>query len=536
MSELFGKSLIGTRVGDYLVQDLVGQGGMSMVFRARDERLGRQVALKVLAPQLALDTRFRQRFVRESRTVAGIDHPNIIPIFEAGEADGLLFIAMRYVEGRDLRGLLDHEGPPPVARANRLLSQVASALDSAHQQGLVHRDVKPANILIAGGAGTGEPEHVYLTDFGLTKSTYSLAGLTSQGQFLGTPRYVAPEQITGQPVDGRSDLYALGCVAYEVLTGVPPFQRDSELALLYAHVSDDPAPVTSHRPDLPPSVDLVMARALAKSPVERYGTCREFVAALRDAISGEDFTGLAAYRPAGHPVDTRPPLGSSTHPSHPRAPSAPAPRPAARIRLTRGRLAGVAFAVLAVIALGVAFLTLRGGGGNVWKKYPSTVAAPFTFSYPGGWEARTHADLFAVASPAAEEFERLFTTPIAGDWTSVNGLISQEPARAQGVYTGVSDSLNLSDSSENLQESLKSLMPGEVGYAGAPVPVTVGGHPAFRIDGVVSDPKAGGRLDFFAYVVQRPGAPAAFLTFFCAPASCDRPLFDRMISGAVIGQ
>ncbi|HEY9525089.1 MAG TPA: serine/threonine-protein kinase, partial [Thermopolyspora sp.] len=282
--------LVGTRMGDYLIESVVGRGGMATVYRARDQRLNRLVALKVLAPQLAHDPRFRDRFVRESRLVASIDHPHIIPIYEAGEANELLFIAMRYVEGRDLRRLIQAEGPLPVARANRLFSQIASALDSAHLNGLVHRDVKPANILVARGptAGDAESDHVYLTDFGLTKSTYSQEGLTSQGQFMGTPRYVAPEQIRGLPVDGRSDLYAFACVVYEALTGQPPFQRDTELALLYAHVSHEPPPLTPYRPDLPHAANGVMFQALAKSPTERYATCQQFVTALRDAISGMD--------------------------------------------------------------------------------------------------------------------------------------------------------------------------------------------------------------------------------------------------------
>uniref|UniRef100_UPI002029B317 serine/threonine-protein kinase n=1 Tax=Sphaerisporangium fuscum TaxID=2835868 RepID=UPI002029B317 len=293
-------SLVGTRMADYRIEAVVGRGGMATVYRARDSRLGRAVALKVLAPQLSQDQRFRDRFVRESRLVAGIDHPNIIPIYEAGESGDLLFIAMRYVEGPDLRGLVQSNGPLPVARAHRLFSQIASALDAAHQHGMVHRDVKPANIMIVEGSER-DPEHVYLTDFGLTKSTYSEAGLTSHGHFMGTPRYVAPEQIRGLPVDGRSDLYAFACVVYEVLTGLPPFQRETELALLYAHVAHDPPPLTPYRPDLPHAVNRVMARALAKSPDERYATCGEFVAALRDAISGEERQSAPPAASAGTP-------------------------------------------------------------------------------------------------------------------------------------------------------------------------------------------------------------------------------------------
>ncbi|MBX6385856.1 MAG: protein kinase, partial [Microbispora sp.] len=326
--------LVGRRLGDYTVEAVVGRGGMATVYRARDRRLGRAVALKVLAPQLAHDDRFRDRFVRESRMVASIDHPNIIPVYEAGERDDLLFIAMRYVEGSDLRRLVQEEGPLPVGRAYPLFTQIASALDAAHAHGLVHRDVKPANILVTRSG------HVYLTDFGLTKSSSAEAGLTSQGHFMGTPRYVAPEQIRGLPVDGRSDLYAFACVVYEALAGQPPFQRDSELALLYAHVSHDPPPLTPYRPDLPHAVNPVITRALAKSPDERFPTCQAFVSALRDAISGGDPAEPVSpsYPPVQHagsrPQGSFPPAGSSSLPpgtrppvSHPAAPATPVSHP-----------------------------------------------------------------------------------------------------------------------------------------------------------------------------------------------------------------
>ncbi|WP_432932053.1 protein kinase domain-containing protein [Microbispora sp. CA-135349] len=312
--------LVGRRLGDYTVEAVVGRGGMATVYRARDQRLGRAVALKVLAPQLAHDDRFRDRFVRESRMVASIDHPNIIPVYEAGERDDLLFIAMRYVEGSDLRKLVQSEGPLPVGRANPLFAQIASALDSAHAHGLVHRDVKPANILVT------RSDHVYLTDFGLTKSSSAEAGLTSHGHFMGTPRYVAPEQIRGLPVDGRSDLYAFACVVYEALAGQPPFQRDTELALLYAHVSHDPPPLTPYRPDLPHAVNAVIARALAKSPAERFPTCQVFVSALRDAISGGASGPAGAVSPSyppasGQSPEVPGPSGSRPHSSYP--PAAP---------------------------------------------------------------------------------------------------------------------------------------------------------------------------------------------------------------------
>jgi serine/threonine protein kinase len=282
-SELLGKQIAG-----YLVESEIGRGGMAVVYRTRDLRLDRTVALKLLAPELARSDTFRKRFTHESRVAAAIDHPHIVPVFEAGETDGILYIAMRFVAGQDLRALLDREGPLSVRVAGRIASQVASALDAAHDHDLVHRDVKPGNILIAAGTDSEHPEHVYLTDFGLTKKSLSLTGFTTAGQFVGTLDYVAPEQISGRPVDGRCDVYSLGCVVFESMAGTPPFQRDDDMALLWAHQFDPPPPLTEQRPDIPASVDDVLAKALAKSPDDRYDSCLEFVAALRVACAGRE--------------------------------------------------------------------------------------------------------------------------------------------------------------------------------------------------------------------------------------------------------
>lgn len=275
-SDLQGKQIAG-----YVVESEIGRGGMAVVYKARDLRLDRTVALKLLAPELARNDTFRQRFAHESKVAAAIDHPHIVPVFEAGETDGMLYIAMRYVPGQDLRAMLDRTGPLPVATAARIAGQIASALDAAHDHDLVHRDVKPGNILVAEGTDSDHPEHVYLTDFGLTKKSLSLTGFTTVGQFVGTLDYVAPEQISGKPVDGRCDVYSLGCVVYETLVGGPPFQRDDDMALLWAHQYDPPPPPSSLRPDLPAGVDEVLAKALAKAPEDRWNTCLEFTGALR---------------------------------------------------------------------------------------------------------------------------------------------------------------------------------------------------------------------------------------------------------------
>ncbi|MZF86136.1 serine/threonine-protein kinase [Streptomyces sp. SID5643] len=278
--------LIGQQIAGYRIEQEIGRGGMAVVYRARDLRLERTVALKLLAPELARNDTFRRRFTHESRAAAAIDHPHIVPVFEAGETDGVLYIAMRYVAGSDLRHVLDREGPMPPVTAVRVAAQVASALDAAHDHGLVHRDVKPGNILVSRGTDSDHPEHVYLTDFGLTKKSLSLTGFTTVGQFVGTLDYVSPEQISGKPVDARCDVYGFACVVFETLAGHPPFLRDDDMALLWAHQYDEPPPVTEDRPDLDPRVDPVFAQALAKIPDDRYPSCLAFVAALRAATTG----------------------------------------------------------------------------------------------------------------------------------------------------------------------------------------------------------------------------------------------------------
>jgi Protein kinase domain/WD domain, G-beta repeat/WD40-like Beta Propeller Repeat len=279
----------GSLVAGYRLEAQVGAGGMAVVFRARDERLGRLVALKILVPALTADSAFRRRFIGESRAAAAVDDPHIIPVYEAGEASGVLFIAMRFVLGGDLRRVLEREGPLAPARAAEFISPVASALDAAHAAGLVHRDVKPANILV--DARAGRPDHVYLSDFGVSKGAVSSVSLTAAGQFLGTPGYSAPEQIRGLAVDGRTDQYALACVAYQLLTGTAPFERDQGMAVLLAHLSEPAPSLVSRRPNLPEAADRVLARALAKGPQDRFGSCEAFAAALRQAF------GLAPYHP-----------------------------------------------------------------------------------------------------------------------------------------------------------------------------------------------------------------------------------------------
>ncbi|HET7296023.1 MAG TPA: serine/threonine-protein kinase [Gemmatimonadales bacterium] len=298
--------LVGEDFAGYRLRAVLGRGGMSVVYEAENPRLGSTIALKVLAPELSTDDVFRARFLKESRIAASLNHPNVIPIYDTGPCGELLFIAMRYVAGSDLRSVLAHGGRISPGQALLLVGQTGRALDAAHRHGLVHRDVKPANVLIERGA-EGDPDHVYLADFGITKHTLSRSGLTATGQFVGTIDYIAPEQIQDKPVDGRTDIYSLGCVLYECLTGRVPFVKSVDAAVIWAHVEEPPRPPSSVNDELPREIDEVIARALAKEPAERYATCREFLsaaeAAFRAAPSGAAEVTYASGPPsvlAGH--------------------------------------------------------------------------------------------------------------------------------------------------------------------------------------------------------------------------------------------
>jgi streptogramin lyase len=271
---------VGTEIGGYRIDRVIGRGGMSVVYLAEHVRLGRMVALKLLAPEFAESGSLRDRFLRESKIAASIDHPNIVPIYDADEADGVLYIAMRYVEGTDMRRVIREEGPLEPDRASAIVTQIAGALDAAHAHGLVHRDVKPGNVLLT------KDDHVYVADFGLTKRAVSVSGLTATGELVGTIDYVAPEQIKGDPIDARADVYSLGCLVYEALTGSPPYPRELEVGVLWAHVEELPPKPTQARPDLPAGVDDVVANAMAKDPNERSQRAGDVALALSTVLRG----------------------------------------------------------------------------------------------------------------------------------------------------------------------------------------------------------------------------------------------------------
>ena len=388
---------IGAVLAGYRVESLLGRGGMSVVYLAEHVSLGRKVALKVLASPLAHDPSFRERFMRESQRAAGLDHPNVIPIYDAGEidggdADGLLYIAMRYVDGPDLRSLLRRDGRLGVGRTLYMLDQVASALDAAHDNDLIHRDVKPSNILIA------EPsEHVYLTDFGVAKQS-TAPDLTRTGIFVGTIEYAAPEQIEGLTLDRRTDVYALGCVLYECLAGRPPFERDAEVAVMHAHLTSPPPRLTEAAPGPAqgarsgrcPGDGEVARRAVRDGSRARRRRPRDH-ATRPDGVPAryQPLRGAARHDPAGGSGEIAPPVdvapsepaapsgeGSIAEPAQPEpvalpAPAAPPPdAPSARRAPSVPRWGGTAIlvALAAIVSATAAYLVARGDG--------ETAAAP----------------------------------------------------------------------------------------------------------------------------------------------------------------
>ena len=268
---------IGTEVAGYRIDQAIGRGGMGVVYRAEHLTLGRQAALKIIVPNLAESEGFRTRFLQEARIAATLVHPNVVTVYDAGDVGGLLYIAMQYVEGSDLAKVLRSDGRLKPFRALDVLRQVAAALDAAHAAGLVHRDVKPGNILIQG-------RDAYLTDFGLTKRLSSGDALTRPGEVVGTVHYLAPEQIEGKDVDGRTDVYALGCLLYQCLSGELPYPRDSDIAVIYAHIQEDPPKLSVRRPDLPAGLDQVIAKAMEKSPDRRFNTCHDLISAARGVV------------------------------------------------------------------------------------------------------------------------------------------------------------------------------------------------------------------------------------------------------------
>jgi DNA-binding beta-propeller fold protein YncE len=368
-----GEFAPGSVFAGHRIEAVAGRGGMGVVYRARQLSLGRTVALKVIAPALMQDAAMRRRFVRESQVAASIDHPHVIPIYYTGEEDGVAFIAMRFVAGDDVRTLVRRKGPLPPERAVRLVRQVAAALDAAHATGLVHRDVKPANVLL------GQGDHVYLTDFGLTKHALSEpgAGVTREGHWVGTLDFVSPEQIRGERVDARSDVYALGCLLFYVLAGVPPFARESDEAKLWAHLTEPPPNLPEAARVAAERLDAVIGRALAKTPEQRYRSAGDLGRAAAAAVSGhrleqsERVVAVGAAAPIE--VETRT-AGTWLAPPVSATPSA------RRSGVDRRAAAAAAVLVAALVALAAILATRDSGSNGVTadrtKQQPKPIPSP----------------------------------------------------------------------------------------------------------------------------------------------------------------
>ncbi|SDI53422.1 serine/threonine protein kinase [Actinokineospora alba] len=386
------EDLTGRRLGHYRIDGVLGKGGMSVMYRATDVRLGRKVALKVIAEHLTEDPEFRERFVDEARNTSAIDHSNVVPLYDFGEVDGLLYIAMRLVEGADMASLVK-DGPMAPQRAISLLSQVAEALDNLHERGLVHLDVKPANVLVT--SRESATEHVYVADFGLTRRG-ATGHRTRGGDFLGSPTYAAPEHLRGEPVDGRTDAYSLACVLFACLSGRPPFQGQVS-EVIQGHLNREAPRLTEFAPGLPPAIDDVVRRGMSKQPGQRYASCRELIAAARQALS-------APARPA--PQQQQRPVQQQTFqqfPTPPRQPQQsshaepvrlrpPVPAGAAAFGKERGGNRWIAPVLVGLVAIGLiigAIVVLSPkesgpGGGGTSTTGPSIPVGPGESGSPSG--------------------------------------------------------------------------------------------------------------------------------------------------------
>lgn len=398
----------GTDLGDFVIESIAGRGGMGIVYRARQKQPGRTVALKVISAELAEDELFRTRFQREAAIAAQIEHPNVIPVYAVGEVDGTLFIAMRFVDGLDLRAVLAQETQLEPTRAAQIVDQVAQALDAAHARGLVHRDVKPANILVASSGGR---EHVYLSDFGVSRRIAGSHGVTGTGVFVGTIDYVAPEQARGERVDARSDVYSLGCVFFQAITGTVPFLVDSDVAKLYAHSFHVVPSALERKPGLPREFDEVLSRALAKDPGERYQSAGDFGRAALAASSGASLpstqrtVAVGAAAPERQPAQSAPlePTRSSGATRVAPAASAP-PSPRRRIVLLGG-------AVLAVLAAAIAAVVAIGPGSGSSSSTVSTLSlTPLQAQSVPPIPARRPLQTVGVKAPAGYEYRLALDT------------------------------------------------------------------------------------------------------------------------------
>ena len=436
----------GTVFGGYRIESFVARGGMGMIYKATQLALDRTVALKLVAPELADDEDFRERFKREAHRAAAIDHSNIVPVYEAGEIDGQLFLAMRFVVGTDLQTTLAQERRLSPQRAAAIIVQVAGALDAAHDRGLVHRDVKPGNILISEEYGE---ERAYLTDFGLTKNTATEAHLTRTGHVVGTLDYIAPEQVEGHAVDGRADTYALACVMYRAVTGRIPFDRPTEVAKMWAHLNDPPPSAAEASPTVSPELDATIRRGMAKRPEERYSSTGQFARAARAAVAPaisapRDRTDIAATQIDPTVVE---PLTPDVPERRAGVPGAAGGRSWIGDRFARNRVATYAAGALLVLVVGAIVAIVASGGGKAQATgtvppqaatTPGTTSQPTTSTSVAAAQAATyHAQVLSIIPRMQTIFSNF---PRAKDFGKP--IFSQTALSVAAGLRGIADSLD----------------------------------------------------------------------------------------------
>jgi Protein kinase domain/PASTA domain len=410
----------GTRFGGYRIERTLGHGGMGIVYLAHQVELDRLVALKVIRPELAHDDHFRARFRSESRTAASIHHPRVVTVFGAGERDGLVYVAMRYVAGEDLGKLIATRGALPADRAAELIAQVADGLDAVHAAGLVHRDVKPANVIV-------EDDHAaaYLTDFGLAKAAAATEGLTATGEVIGSVDYMAPEQIEGRRIDARTDVYALGCVLFHAVSGRVPFADRESSAKMWAHLNEPPPAARSRNGDVPKALDRVIRRAMAKDPARRFPSAGDLGRAARAAVRGERVTEPERAVGSGEAAAAETlPIATEVAP----APTVKLPRRRRKRRRLR-RVISVVLALLIVAALAAAAIVavprLTDDGGGSPSKPPGVTIPDLTGQPLDTAEQR----LDDLGLEYTEETDSLFGVLFTSDWD----VCRTEPAGGQVV-------------------------------------------------------------------------------------------------------
>ncbi|WP_353711976.1 serine/threonine-protein kinase [Arthrobacter sp. K5] len=475
----------GTVLAGYQIESMIARGGMGVVYRAFDVQLNRPVALKLLAPEFAANDKFRQRFVRESRLAASVDHPNILPIYGAGESSGLLYIAMRYVRGTDVRAELEARGALPLAEVIRILGDTASALDAAHAAGLVHRDVKPGNILLSEDRADVH-RHVYLTDFGLTKRTTSATGVTTAGHFLGTLDYVAPEQIRGEYVDGRADVYALACVAYTLLTGHPPFDHDDDSAQLWAHMTEEPPFLCAERPEVPSEIGLVIQAGMAKRREDRPASCGALIGMMTPPSLANpppvDSPGVAAgSAPEDANYDAVSPL-RATPVQHGRPPGGSWH---AAMALLKGK-AWIPMALVAALFLifGASLVLPQMSATNERVLFRSE-GVPYTLEIPKSWthHIRERGESTVSVLSAADITALFADEPEAMAATA--RIVDLEPASVVGlaIYHRSPPVSNVLPAARI--DAVEALLPGQAAKLTDRGPLTFGEVKARRMDGIL---------------------------------------------------